>query len=71
MRIGLVALLVVMGVTGAGVAVADTHAANERAPCPYENGNQGAENADETGLVKSAPGVGTAASQICAGAGDG
>lgn len=64
-RIGLAALLVVTVVAGAGVVVADNHEDNERAPCPYENGNQGVENAHNTGLEKSSPGIGTAATQIC------
>lgn len=64
-RIGLTALLVVAMVTSASMVVAGNHDANERAPCPYENGNQGAVNANETGLVQSLPGVETAAGQIC------
>lgn len=64
-RIGLIALLVGTMVTSAGVVAAGNHDANERAPCPYENENQGVENANETGLVTSLPGIETAAGQIC------
>ena len=63
-RIGLVALLVLSIVAGSGVVAAGNHGSQGKAPCPYDNGNQGAANAADKGLSNSQTGISTAADQI-------
>lgn len=64
-RLLVAVLLVVAVLGGVGAAGADEGQENEKAPCPHDNPNQGGENAVETGLTKSQPGIQRAASRIC------